>query len=169
MKYRFFTVFPIVRTGSGVVRRPIVLKLQHYMGNCLLCHFYLFRHWKHLNRTSLKHRGLNAHSFRPVPPKLQIFVPPNPGPRLRLCLKLQPKPQQLFCTSPQNTRTPRTSNEINQRKIRLKQTGYKTEYKQNYNSKTLVTQFATSLRVPYIVIVIVIMTIPTPSLVGSYC
>src|SRR6218665_528261 len=59
-----FSVFPTVRTGSCAL--CIVLKLQYYMGYCLSFRFYLFTHRKHLNGTSPKHRGLNAH-FQPTP------------------------------------------------------------------------------------------------------
>ena len=69
-----FSVFPTARTGSCAL--CVVLKLQYYMGYCLSFRFYLFTHRKHLNGTSPKHRGLNAH-FQPVPLHWRSFVPPT--------------------------------------------------------------------------------------------
>jgi len=61
IKYKFLQCFSLFIFAS-VVR----VKLQCYVGNCLLFYFYLFRHRKHLNGTSLKHIGLNTHFVPPV-------------------------------------------------------------------------------------------------------
>ena len=78
-KFQKYLKFLTARTGFCVVY--IVVKLQYYVGNCLLFRFYLFGHWKHLIGTNLKYRGLNA-NFSTSPPKLRIF--PLPKSRTKL-------------------------------------------------------------------------------------